>query len=41
MKTGFVTDTTSDIPTVLAERYGIEIVPVLVNINGKSYADGV
>ena len=41
MKTGFVTDSTSDIPARLAERYGIEIVPVLVNINGKSYADGL
>jgi DegV family protein with EDD domain len=41
MKTGFVTDSTSDIPTNLAEQYGIEIVPALVNINGKSYADGL
>jgi DegV family protein with EDD domain len=41
MKTGFVTDSTSDIPAHLAEQYGIEIVPVLVNINGKSYADGL
>jgi len=41
MKTGFVTDSTSDIPAQVAERYGIEIVPVLVNINGKSYADGL
>jgi DegV family protein with EDD domain len=41
MKTGFVTDSTSDIPANLAEQYGIEIVPALVNINGKSYADGL
>ena len=41
MKTGFVTDSTSDIPAPLAERYGIAIVPVLVNINGKSYSDGL
>jgi DegV family protein with EDD domain len=41
MKIGFVTDSTSDIPADLAERYGIEIVPALVNINGKSYADGL
>ena len=39
MKVGFVTDSTSDIPQQLAEQYGIEIVPVLVNIQGKSYAD--
>lgn len=41
MKIGFVSDSTSDIPTSLAEQYGIQIVPALVNINGKSYADGV
>ena len=41
MKTGFVTDSTSDIPAAVASQYGIEIVPVLVNINGKSYADGL
>ena len=41
MKIGFVTDSTSDIPTHLAEQYGIEIIPVLVNINGKSYVDGL
>lgn len=41
MKIGFVTDSTSDIPAHLAEQLGIEIVPVLVNIDGKSYADGL
>jgi DegV family protein with EDD domain len=41
MEIGFVTDSTSDIPANLAEQYGIEIVPALVNINGRSYADGV
>jgi DegV family protein with EDD domain len=41
MKIGFVTDSTSDIPANLAEQYGIEVVPALININGKSYADGV
>ncbi len=41
MKLGFVTDSTSDIPVPLAGRYGIEIVPAMVNINGKSYADGM
>jgi DegV family protein with EDD domain len=25
----------------LAEQYGIEVVPALININGKSYADGM
>jgi DegV family protein with EDD domain len=41
MKIGFVTDSTSDIPDVIADQYGIEIVPALVNINGKSYVDGL
>jgi len=41
MKIGFVTDSTSDVPANLAEQYGIEVVPALININGKSYADGV
>jgi DegV family protein with EDD domain len=41
MKIGFVTDSTSDIPGNLAEQYGIEIVPAVVNINGKSYMDGL
>jgi DegV family protein with EDD domain len=41
MKIGFVTDSTSDIPADLAEQYAIEVVPALVNINGKSYVDGL
>ena len=41
MKIGFVTDSTSDIPAHLAEQHGIEIVPVLVNVGGQSYADGL
>jgi DegV family protein with EDD domain len=41
MKIGFVTDSTSDVPADLAEKYGIEVVPALVNINGNSFADGV
>jgi DegV family protein with EDD domain len=41
MKIGFVTDSTADIPADMAEQYRIEIVPALVNINGKSYVDGL
>jgi DegV family protein with EDD domain len=41
MRIGFVTDSTSDIPGNLAEQYGIEIVPAVVNMNGKSYMDGL
>jgi DegV family protein with EDD domain len=41
MKIGFVSDSTSDIPANLVEQLGIEIVPAVVTINGKSYLDGV
>jgi DegV family protein with EDD domain len=41
MKIGFVTDSTSDVPTDLARQYGIEIVPALVNIGSRSYTDGI
>jgi DegV family protein with EDD domain len=41
MRIGLVTDSTADIPTDLREKYGIEVVPNLINIGGKSYADGV
>ena len=41
MKIGFVTDSTSDIPGDLAHRYGIQVIPALVNIIGKSYTDGI
>ncbi len=39
MKIGFVSDSTSDIPRDLAEKFGIEIVPATINIGGKSYLD--
>ena len=32
-----VTDSTSDIPHVLAERYGITVVPVYVQFGNKTY----
>ncbi len=41
MKIGIVTDSTADVPADLADRYGIRVIPALVNINGKSYTDGV
>jgi DegV family protein with EDD domain len=41
MKIGFVTDSTADIPADLANQYGIQVIPALVNINGKSYMDGM
>jgi len=41
MKISFVTDSTADIPAELASHHGIEVVPALVNIRGRSYADGI
>lgn len=41
MKIAFVTDSTSDIPLSERERLGIEVIPAWVNIQGKSYADGI
>ncbi len=35
-----VTDSTSDIPADEAEALGIEVIPALVTVNGKSYKDG-
>ena len=40
MKLGLVTDSTSDQPLDQAERFGIEVVPTLLVIDGKQYADG-
>ena len=39
MKIALVTDSTSDVPAELAFRHGIEIVPALVVIRGRSYTD--
>lgn len=41
MKISFVTDSTADIPENLIHKHGIEVVPALVNIRGRSYIDGV
>ncbi len=40
MKLGLVTDSTSDLPADLIERYGIQVVPSILVIEGKQYADG-
>lgn len=40
MKIGIVTDSTSDIPAHIAEQHEIEIVPSILIIDGKEYADG-
>lgn len=40
MKLGFVTDSTSDLPIHLIEYFGIEVIPTILVIDGKQYADG-
>jgi DegV family protein with EDD domain len=40
-KIGFVTDSTSDVPTADAEKYGVEVVPAMIMFGGHSYRDGV
>jgi len=36
-----VTDSTADLPTQTAKDYNITVVPLYINIEGKSYPDGV
>lgn len=40
MKIGVVTDSTSDLPGDLARRFGVEVVPTILVVEGKQYADG-
>ena len=40
MKIGIVTDSTCDIPAHIAEQHEIEVVPSILIIDGKEYADG-
>jgi len=40
MKLGIVTDSTSDIPQYLIERYGLEVIPSVLILDGKEYEDG-
>lgn len=41
MKLGIVTDSTSDLPQYLIEQYELEVVPSILVIDGKEYADGI
>ncbi|MBI9049963.1 MAG: DegV family protein [Anaerolineaceae bacterium] len=36
-----VTDSTSDLPLDIINKYNITVIPCFVNINGESYLDGV
>ena len=40
MKLGIVTDSTCDLPSDLIQQFGIEVVPSILIIEGKQYADG-
>ena len=40
MKLGILTDSTSDIPLETTQRFGIEVVPSILVIEGQQYADG-
>ncbi len=41
MKIGIVTDSTSDLPQYLIEGHELEIVPSILILDGKEYADGI
>ena len=41
MKLGLVTDSTSDLPKYLIEQYELEVIPSILILDGKEYADGV
>ena len=38
---GIVTDSNSQFPAALIERYGIEVVPLTVTVDGTAYAEGI
>ncbi|MDP1807155.1 MAG: DegV family protein [Acidimicrobiales bacterium] len=38
---GLVTDSNAQLPPELAERYGVEVVPLSVTIDGEEYLEGV
>ena len=40
MKLGIVTDSTSDLPQNLIEEHALEVIPTLLILDGKEYADG-
>lgn len=41
MKIGIVTDSTADLPAYLIEQYEIQVVPTILVLEGKEYADGI
>ncbi|MBI2333912.1 MAG: DegV family protein [Chloroflexi bacterium] len=41
MKLGIVTDSTADLPSYLIEQHEIQVVPTILVLEGKEYADGI
>ena len=41
MKIGIVTDSTADLPAYLVEEHNIQVVPTILVLEGKEYADGI
>jgi len=41
MKLGIVTDSTCDLPNYLIEQHELEVVPSILILDGKEYADGI
>jgi len=41
MKIGIVTDSTSDLPAYLVEEHNIQVIPTILVLEGKEYADGI
>jgi len=41
MKIGIVTDSTSDLPQNLIDQHEIQVVPTILILDGKEYADGI
>jgi DegV family protein with EDD domain len=41
MKIGIVTDSTADLPAHLIEEHQIQVVPTILVLDGKEYADGI
>lgn len=41
MKLGIVTDSTADLPDYLIEQHEIKVVPTILVLEGKEYADGI
>lgn len=41
MKLGIVTDSTADLPAYLVEQHEIQVVPTILVLEGKEYADGI